>query len=241
MGDLAGTTAVVLAGGLATRLHSVLDDCPKVLAPIRGRPFLAYLLDQLQSVRVRRVVLCTGHLGAAVAKTFGHCYGDVRLIYSQESSPLGTGGALRYALPHVASDPALVMNGDSFCRADLPAMWARHHTLGTEATLLLVSVANTQRYGRVRTDENGFVVAFEEKGGSEGSGWINSGIYLIGRRLIETIPAGSTVSLEREVFPKWIGQGLGACFSEGRFLDIGTPEAYATAEEFFAPAKEDRA
>lgn len=240
MANLASTTAVLLAGGLGTRLRSVVDDRPKVLAPIRGRPFLAYLLDQLAGAGVRQVVVCTGHLGQEVENTFGDGYGDLQLSYSQEASPLGTGGALRLARPLLHGDPVLVMNGDSFCEVDFPLMWAGHHSTGAEATLLLVSVPDTRRYGWVRTDDHGEVAAFEEKGGPGGPGRISGGIYLIGRRLIETIPANGPVSLEREIFPNWIGHGLSACLSQGHFLDIGTPEAYAAAEEFFAPVKEER-
>jgi len=241
MTELAGTTAVILAGGLGTRLRPAVNDRPKVLAPVRGRPFLAYLLDQLAAAGVRRVVLCTGHLGAEIEKAFDDSYGDLRLLYSRETSPLGTGGALRLALPYLDGDPVLVFNGDSFCEADLPALWARHCGTGAEATLLLVRVPHTQSYGWVKLDDNGGVAAFEEKGGRDGAGWINSGIYAMSLRLIQTIPANCAVSLEREVFPKWIGRGLGACLCEGRFLDIGTPAAYAAAAEFFAPGQEQRA
>ena len=110
-----GVTAAILAGGLGTRLRSVVKDRPKVLAEIRGVPFLTYLLDQLAAAGVRDVVLCTGYMGEQVRSAFGDSYGGMCLSYSQESSPLGTAGALRLALPLFKSSSVLVMNGDSFC------------------------------------------------------------------------------------------------------------------------------
>ncbi len=247
--DLASVTAAILAGGLGARLHSVVADRPKVLAEIRGRPFLAYLLDQLVAASVRTVVLCIGYLGEQVEAVFGDTYGDLRLVYSQESSPLGTAGALRLALPLFkpglspglerseaeanVSNSVLVMNGDSFCQVNLRAFWAWHCAQGAVATLLLARMPDTKRYGRVHEDADGRVLSFSEKDDKGGPGWINAGIYLLNRRLLLTIPASGAVSLEQEMFPAWIGRGLYGYRSEGRFLDIGTPEAYAIAEWFF--------
>jgi D-glycero-alpha-D-manno-heptose 1-phosphate guanylyltransferase len=235
MADLRDCTAAILAGGLGTRLRSVVADRPKVLAEVRGCPFLTYLLEQLMAAGVREVVLCTGYLGEQVRETFDNAYGSLNLTYSQELSSLGTAGALRLALPHLQSDSILVMNGDSFCEANLGNFWAWHRQQEAEATLLLTQVPDTRRYGRVQIDTDGQLLSFEEKGNSHGAGWINAGIYLIKRQLLLTIPEHQAVSLEREVFPQWIGRGLYGYCSEGKFLDIGTPESYAIAERFFAP------
>ncbi|MEK9148068.1 MAG: sugar phosphate nucleotidyltransferase, partial [Patescibacteria group bacterium] len=116
---LSGITAAILAGGLGTRLRSVLADKPKVLAEIYGRPFLSYLLDQLNDAGVRRVVLLIGYRGDEIRNVFGDYYKNLKIRYSEESSPLGTGGAVRLALPILDSDPAFIMNGDSFCDADI--------------------------------------------------------------------------------------------------------------------------
>jgi NDP-sugar pyrophosphorylase family protein len=149
---------------------------------------------------------------------------------------LGTGGALRSVLAKLTSDPVLVLNGDSYCETDLPALLDWHRKHRAEATLLLTSVPDTQRYGRVAVDQHDAVVAFEEKGHAGGPGRINAGIYVLGRRFLLTIPATCAPSLEHDVFPTWIGRGLSGCPAGGRFLDIGTPESYAAAEEFFADA-----
>ena len=233
-GSLAELTAVVLAGGLGTRLRAAVSDRPKVMAEIHGRPFLSFLLDQLFAAGVRRVVLCTGYRGEQVSSFFGESYGSLRLTYSREASPLGTGGALRLALTHLDSDPVLVLNGDSFCEADLAAFAGWHRARGAGASLLLAEVPNTERFGRVKTDPEGLVVEFEEKGGWAGAGLINAGVYLLGRRVIEEIPEGAAVSIEREVFPAHVGRDLYGYPGGGRFLDIGTPESFAAAEKFFS-------
>lgn len=227
-------TAVVLAGGLGTRLRSVVADRPKVMAEIHQRPFLSYIFDQLVAARLRHVVVCTGYLGTQVNSCFGDSYGPLRIMYSQESSPLGTGGALRLALPLLESEPVLVLNGDSFCDADLLEFGKLHLERGASATLVLTKMNNTERFGRVRIDAGGAVTGFEEKSNATGPGWINAGVYLLNHDLLQTIPASGAVSLEREIFPKWIGRGLYGYASNGRFLDIGTPESFAAAEEFFA-------
>lgn len=229
---LADIPAVILAGGLGTRLRSAVPDRPKCLAPINGRPFLAWLLDYLSDAGVRRAVLCTGYLGAMVQEAFGSRYGQLSLWYSQEPAPLGTGGALRAALDQTEASTWLVLNGDSLCRADLAAFLQRHRAQASQLSLLLTHVPDTGRFGRVVCDAAGRIVRFVEKGHEAGPGWINAGVYLIERRVIESIPPQQAVSLEREVFPRWIGCGLYGHCAAGEFLDIGTPESFASAGEY---------
>jgi NDP-sugar pyrophosphorylase family protein len=231
--SLAEVTAAVLAGGLGTRLRSIIAHRPKVLAEVRGGPFLACLLDQIVAARLKSAVLCTGYLGDQVQALFGDTHRGLHLLYSQEMSPLGTAGALRLALPQIASDPVLVMNGDSYCETDLQAFWTWHCARRAEGTVLLHQMSDTKRFGCVRVNAEGIVLSFTEKPESGGSAWINAGVYLLSRRLLLTIPMDRAVSLEQEMFPAWIGQGLYGYPSAGRFLDIGTPESYSRAEQFF--------
>lgn len=238
---LESISAVILAGGLGTRLRPVVTDRPKVLARVGGRPFLAYLLDQLTAVGIGSGVLCTGYMGDQVRDIFGDAYGSLRLSYSQEPAPLGTGGALRLALPLIPSETMLVLNGDSFCETDFKAFWTWHTTRGAAASILLTEVADTRRYGRVLVDADGRVLKFEEKNGDSGPGWINAGLYLCARKLLEDIPTNRVVSIEREMFPSWIGRGLYGNQSAGRFIDIGIPETYANAEQFFTLTVEHQA
>lgn len=227
--------AVILAGGLGTRLRSVVADRPKVMAEIAGRPFLTFLLDQLLSVAIERVVLCTGYKAELVSSVLGQSYRGLTLDYSEETEPLGTGGALRLALPRLSAETVLVMNGDSYCAADLNRFRATHSARGATASLLLTEVPDTSRFGRVEYLPDGQVTAFSEKGQVTGRGWINAGIYLLRRELLATVETGRAVSLEREVFPRWITeQRLFADPLGTRFLDIGTPESYAAAETFLA-------
>lgn len=230
-GVLGDVVAAILAGGLGTRLKNVVSDRPKALACVAGRPFLAHQFEQLASAGVRRVVLCTGHRAEQVSSAFGDRYGELRLDYSHERTPLGTGGALRLALPLLASDNVLVLNGDSYCEADLLAFARWHFTRQAGASMLLTHVDDMSRFGRVTFDPEGAIVGFEEKGAHHGAGWINAGVYLIRRSWLYDVAGDRPVSLEREVFPSWIGRGFCGYASEGRFIDIGTPESYAAADE----------
>jgi len=235
MTTLAETTAVILAGGLGTRLRSVVADRPKVMAEVHGKPFLAYLLEQVAGAGLRQVVLCVGYAAEQIRAAFGDTFAGMELTYSQESARSDTAGALRLALPQFRSDSILAMNGDSFCDVNLRDLWAWHRLHPAQGTLVLVEMPNAARYGRVSVTPDGKITGFEEKKSDPAGGWINAGLYLLERTLIEKIPAGRAVSLEKEIFPAWIDQGLAGYPSTGRFLDIGTPEAYAAAADFFAP------
>ena len=226
-------TAMVLVGGLGTRLRSVICDRPKVLAPVHGRPFLAYLLDQIASSGITKVVLCTGYRAEQIVETFGRKYGKLDLSYSPEPRPLGTAGALRLALPLVQSQTVLAMNGDSFCDVDLRAFdsWAasRH----TDASIVAVGMENASRYGALDLEDDR-VVGFQEKAPRPGFGWINAGIYSFRRDFLCSLPLCGPFSLEKDVFERQLCGELSAFRHCGHFLDIGTPESLASAESFLA-------
>jgi NDP-sugar pyrophosphorylase family protein len=226
--DIAAATAIVLAGGFGTRLAPVVPDRPKALAEVAGRPFLAYVLDRLATVGVRHVVLATGHRGEQVEAAFGDRHRDIRLVYSREREPAGTGGALALAAPFVQSATVLALNGDSLCDVDLRAFWAWHHARGSHATMVLADVPDARRYGHVTCDAGGRVVAFAEKGAG-GPGTVNAGMYALHAGLLRTIPTDRAVSLEHDLLPAWIGRGLHGFASGGALLDIGTPEDFAAA------------
>jgi D-glycero-alpha-D-manno-heptose 1-phosphate guanylyltransferase len=227
-------TAAILAGGLGSRLRPAVSGRPKALANIGERPFLTYLFDQLVAAGTKDVVVCAGYLGDQIQMVFGESYDTLHLNYSRELTPLGTAGALRLALPLFNSNPVLVMNGDSYCDANIRELWFWHGSRQANATLLLTKIFDTERFGQVKVDADGKVTDFREKSSGQGPGWINAGICLLNRDLLEDIPANRPVSLERETFPAWIGRGLYGFRSEARFMDIGTPEAYADAQWFFA-------
>jgi NDP-sugar pyrophosphorylase family protein len=235
-GNVAGVTATVLAGGLGTRLRPAIGDLPKALAPVHGRPFLTYLLDGLVNAGFSELVLLAGYRADHVCAAFGDTYRGRRLTYSVEPSPLGTGGAVRFALPKLASATILLMNGDSCCEADLAAFRHFHEEKAADMSMVLVGTGEASRYGSVELAVDARVVRFGEKEHEGAGGWINAGIYLLKRALIEEIPEGSPASLERDLFPAWIARGarIYGFRSTGRFIDIGTPASLAEAEEFFA-------
>ena len=233
---ISDVTAVILAGGLGTRLKMATFGKQKVLAEVGGRPFLTYLLGQASSAGIRKVVLCAGYKADEIYERLGDAYGSLPILYSTEDESLGTGGALRLALPYLSSATIMVMNGDSYIDADLVAYVDWFFLKDRKAALLLTKVADTTRYGKVTINQEEKITAFDEKGTGPGPGWINAGIYLMKKSLIASIPAGRPYSLEHELFPCFAGRGLFGFCCKGRFIDIGTPDSYAAAEDFF---KED--
>ena len=232
--DLATIPVAILAGGLGTRLRPAIGDHAKVVAEVAGRPFLGHLLDQVAAAGFRDVVLCTGHRADEVEAALGARHGPLRLRHSAESTPLGTGGALRHALPLLEGPAFLAMNGDSFCEADLAAVWAWHREKRAEATLVAVEVPDASRFGRVEIDAEGRVQRFTEKQADGKPGWINAGIYCLSRARIEAFEPGRVISLERDALPAWATAALLYGHRvRGRFIDIGTPGAYSAASGFF--------
>ncbi|MEW6658106.1 MAG: nucleotidyltransferase family protein [Thermodesulfobacteriota bacterium] len=232
--SLSDITAVILAGGKGTRLQAVLADRPKVLAPVCGRPFLAYLLHQWEGAGGRRVLLSTGYMAEKIRAVFGESYGNLQLTYSTEDEPLGTGGALRLTLEREVSDPFLVMNGDSLIQADFNDFYQWFTSAKREAGMILTQVPDAGRFGKVVVGENGLILHFEEKNPGAGAGWINAGVYLLTHRLVRAIPPARFFSLERELFPQLAGHSLYGYQCPGEFIDIGTPETWQSADQFFA-------
>lgn len=224
----------VLAGGLGTRLRAAVADRPKVLAPVQGRPFVAHLLDKLERAGIAETVLLTGYMADRVKDECGDTHGTMRLCYSSEPTPRGTAGALRFGLPLLTRSTVLVFNGDSYMDLDLAAFLDEHRRSNAEMSLALSFVPDVSRYGRVYLTEGGRVDRFVEKQACEGPGWINAGVYLMDRTLIEEVPIDVSVSLERDLFPRWADAGRCRGYrSVRRFLDIGTPESYGEAEKLF--------
>jgi len=179
------------------------------------------------------VILCVGYMANVVQDVFGDVYKSLHITYSKEKRPLGTGGALRLALPLITSERVMVMNGDSFIDADLNAFDKWSTEKAAACALVLTQVSNTKQYGKVVSVNDGRIKSFEEKQESLGPEWINAGIYLLQKGLMEMIPSGKVYSLEQEFFPKLVGRGLFGYRCNAQFIDIGTPESYAKADEFF--------
>lgn len=231
---------VILCGGLGTRLRSVVPDHPKVLAPIRGTPFLDHLLRHLRDQDFTEVVLSTGYLGERVEEFVGsgEAWG-VRARCVREPEPLGTAGALRYVRDFLdLSVPFVVINGDTFFGGSLEELVQYHEDKGALATVALTQVERTDRYGTVTVTDSGQISAFLEKQhGSKGPAWINAGTYVLEPQALESVVPGRAMSLESEVFPKLIGHGLyGHRFADVVFLDIGTPDDFERAGDVLLAA-----
>jgi D-glycero-alpha-D-manno-heptose 1-phosphate guanylyltransferase len=224
---------MILAGGRGSRLQSVVNDRPKPMAVVAGRPFLEWLLMLLRCQGVRRVTLCTGYLGEVIESYFGNgSLIDLELIYSREHTPLGTGGAIRNALRHTTSDAVLVLNGDSYCRVSVERFFRKHSAAHALASVWAVSVDESSRYGSIEVDGRNNLLAFKEKADSKQPGLINAGIYLFERSVLEGIPDGKAISMETEVLPALVGRGLHVVVGPAPFIDIGIPEAYKGAGAF---------
>ncbi len=226
--------AAILAGGLGTRLRKVVSDRPKVMAMVAGRPFITYLLDQLLDSGIRKTVLCTGYMADLIRNELGSTYKGMALFYSPESIPLGTGGALRNAVGQASGDMLLVLNGDSFCQCTIADFIAGQNSSGAYAGMVLTRVTDISRFGAVLTNEASRVETFIEKGGLNGPGWINAGIYLLPINMVSQIPPERQVSLEHELFPALIDQGLYGYRCTGSFIDIGIPAELQRAQLFFS-------
>ncbi len=225
---------VVLCGGLGTRLAQALPGVPKCLAEVTGRPFIEWILLGLRSQGVTDVLLATGHLGDQVEARLadgGHL--GLRLRYSAEPAPLGTAGALRHAVAALRHDAILVVNGDTYSQVDLAMLSAVHQHRGARLTVLTSRVADRSRYGSLEIGADGRVTAFGEKKVS-GPGVVSCGVYLIERAVVEQLPEGRHLDLESAVLPALVGRGLYAAAGDGTFIDIGTPESLAAADEVVA-------
>jgi NDP-sugar pyrophosphorylase family protein len=227
--------ALVLCGGLGTRLRSVLSDRPKSMAPVAGRPFLELILRQLHEQGIRKVILGTGYRAEQIEQYFqtGADLG-LSLEYSREAEPLGTGGAVKLAEKFL-SDPVVVVNGDSYVEWNLSQALALQTQRNAEVVIVLQAVPDVSRYGSVTIDNEGRITEFVEKRARSGSGLINAGVYLLQKEILAELPPGRAISLEREVFPRLLGRPIYGMVSRGIFIDIGIPEDLARAQTLLAP------
>jgi NDP-sugar pyrophosphorylase family protein len=228
---LESVPALLLVGGLGTRLQSILPSTPKPLARVGNAPFLELLVRQLRSQGVRRLVMCSGHLAAQIEEEFGDGRElDVRIEYSREPRPLGTAGAVKFAEGHLSgTSEFLVMNGDSFLEMNFSRFLNFHREHGGIMSMAARKVPDATRYGTVQSDEKGRVTGFIEKTEKKGEGLINGGVYIFRHAMLQQIPDGPC-SLEKDIFPSLLPSGVYAVEQDGMFIDIGTPEDYARAQ-----------
>ena len=233
MSDFQEVTGVILAGGMGTRLRQVVSDRPKVMAEIKGKPFIAYLLDQLVEANIERVIISTGYMADTVEDNIGRSYNNIRIEYSKEEVPIGTAGALKLAGRTVDTEYCLVMNGDSYTEFDDTTFYLAHKQKNANITLVVKTLDETERFGVVCKNENNEIIDFMEKGSTKGAGFINTGVYMVNTSIIQKISKKVPCSLEYDFFPKMVGRGICGYETKGKFIDIGTPESYSEAEFFF--------
>jgi mannose-1-phosphate guanylyltransferase len=221
--------ALILAGGEGTRLRPLTSTIPKPVVPLVGRPFISYMLEWLRGHGVDDVILGCGFMADRVRDVLGDGSDlGVRLRYLEEPRPLGTGGALKFA-EDLLDERFFMLNGDVLTDLDLTAQLEAHERTGARATLALVPVEDPSAYGLVRMGPDAAVTEFVEKPGPDqtDTNLINAGAYILDRSVLDGMPpAGTTVSIERDVFPTLVGRGLFGYEASGYWLDIGTPDRY---------------
>lgn len=224
--------AIVLVGGLGTRLRAVIGDVPKPLAPVAGRPFLAWVLDHLAEGGMRHVVLAAGYLAEKVEQAVGKSWQGMAVDYSIESHALGTGGAVRQACGLLHGSNVHVLNGDTFLRYRPNALADAVNVAGAQIGIALARVADVARYGAVDCN-NGRITGFREKGPA-GPGYINAGCYFLTAAALAALPADEAYSLETAVLAPMAAAGRVCGYTEtSAFIDIGVPEDYRRAQTLF--------
>lgn len=222
--------AIVLAGGLGTRLASVTGDIPKPMAPVGARPFLEYLLDYLIEQGSDGIVLAVSHKWEMIREHFGDAYKGIQLDYSVENEPLGTGGAIRQALDTLPDNEVVVLNGDTLFRVDLGGLGETHRNSGALLTIALKQVTDSGRFGRIEMAAGGVITRFLEKS-SSGPGLINGGVYMLNRRLFTDFPMPARFSFEQDMVEPNIDAIQPCAFqSDAYFIDMGIPEDYERAQ-----------
>ncbi len=227
--------AIILAGGIGSRLKEVTGEKPKCLALVNEKPFINYLIKFLENFEYEKIIISVGYQTETIQSHINSLNSKVEIVYSKEDSPLGTGGALKKALSLCSNEQVLVLNGDSFFEIDLNEFSFYHDYCGADFTLALKDVPESGRYGTIEISPEGNVLRFKEKNSSNESGLINAGIYLVRKNFyLEQCPKQETFSLEKDIvealysrfnFRGWMGRGY--------FIDIGIPEDYKKANDDF--------
>jgi D-glycero-alpha-D-manno-heptose 1-phosphate guanylyltransferase len=224
--------ALILAGGLGTRLRSVVADVPKVMAPIDGHPFLEILLHSLSRKGFQTVVLSIGYMADKVIAHFGDQFAGMSIKYVTESTPLGTGGALRGALAECVSDHVFVFNGDTFLDVEA-SMIEEHWKVRQRPLLVACTVPDTTRYGRLEITENSVTGILGKN--IPGPGPINAGCYVLPKNILNAFPTDTAFSFESEFLTKALSnQEFDLFITKGHFIDIGIPEDYSRAQKELA-------
>jgi NDP-sugar pyrophosphorylase family protein len=232
---LNNTDVLILCGGLGKRLGKMTLRVPKPMLLVGDRPFLDIIIDYLADFGCRRFILGTGYKSESIKKYYSaKNRSGLRILFSHETKPLDTGGAVKNAMSLIKSDTFFVLNGDSFCRFDPVKFYSFHKRKKAPVSILLRRVrGNRNEYGEIRVDKSSRVLSFREKSNKKGACLISAGVYLFDKKIKQFIPAKLRFSLERDLFPGMTGRGMYADITSGFFIDIGTPERYRRANAYF--------
>lgn len=223
--------AIILAGGLGTRLKNVIHNIPKPMAPINNKPFLEYQLNYLKSYGIRQVVISVGYKKEIIIGYFRNRFNDIEIVYSIENKPLGTGGGIKKALKQISENSVFVLNGDTMCTVNLKELFSFHVKKKSSLTITLKQLEDNVRYGNVEIDDDNRIVEYSENKSSS-DGYINSGVYLVNRNVFNSLKLPNVFSIETDCFAKFYKTKnfFGFIYS-GLFIDIGIPEDYYRAQK----------
>lgn len=222
--------AIILAGGKGSRLQPVVSDVPKPMATVAGKPFLTYILDHLIQFNIHQVVLSTGYMHEAIQNYFGEQYHSAQLTYAVESTPLGTGGAIKKAALLLNDEPFFVVNGDTLYKINFKEFGDFHIRNKADISIALKRMVKPDRYGTV-TLEGERITAFREKETGLDYGWINAGVYAMKPEVLRSIDE-DVFSFEEKVLSQQKGEvSIMGWMTDGYFVDIGIPEDYEKANE----------
>ena len=228
------TEAIVLAGGLGTRLQKVVADVPKPMAVVNELPFLEYIFRYLLHYNFKSVILSVGYKHEVIKEYFGDIYLGMTVDYAVEDEPLGTGGAISLSLQQTIGNDVLVINGDTFFDVDLAQLYSKYIVNNADLAIALRQVDDVSRYGAVVTNEKSVMTNYLEKNASLGEGWINGGMYILRKSEFTKISFPQKYSFEKEYLEKLFLNGTIYGFQfKGYFIDIGIPEDYYRAQDEF--------
>jgi D-glycero-alpha-D-manno-heptose 1-phosphate guanylyltransferase len=223
--------AIVLAGGMGTRLRYAVSDVPKPMAPVNGKPFLFHVLNWLKDFPVEKIVMSVGYKSESIVEFFGKSFCGINIEYVAEEAPLGTGGAIKLAMQNCSGGNILVINGDTYFPIDINNFHRFHREIDSRFSVALKPMKDFSRYGSVECTGNKILKFNEKKLCSEGL--INGGVYLVNRDYFNSLNLPEVFSVEKEVLEKYAGSGIIRCMiSDKPFIDIGIPEDYKRAGDF---------
>lgn len=232
-------TAIILAGGMGTRLKTIISDLPKPMAPIMNVPFLTYQLNYLKHFGIKKVIFSVGYLSEKIIAHYNQSFENISIEYSIEKNPLGTGGGIRMAMSNLNEDLVLILNGDSFFDLNLEQFYNLHHEQKSDFSLALRYVNNSERYGNIEFNSTHQITSFIEKNQLNQSGYINAGVYILSKKLyLQNTKPNINFSIEKDFFEKQLNQLIIKGFEfKDYFIDIGIPEDYLKAQDDFKEFK----